>query len=60
VDGRDGRRHVYDHSDGPFVSRTVAYVFPHRGRQLGLEFRTDADVLDAVQAEMLASLRFEK
>ncbi len=58
IAGRDGHRYVYNHHDGPFYSHTIAYVFSHRGRQLGIEFRTDADVLDAVQAEMLASLTF--
>ncbi len=54
--GRQGERYVYTHSDGPFYSRTVAYVVPHRGKMLGLEFRAEGD-LDRVQQRMLASFR---
>ena len=56
--GLDGQRYVYTHCDGPFCSRTVSYVVEHRGRYLGLEFRTP-DELDAVQQRIYESFRFE-
>lgn len=54
--GRPGERYVYTHADGPFYSRTVAYVVPYRGKMLGLEFRGQGD-LDRVQQRMLDSFR---
>lgn len=54
--GRTGKRYVYRHGDGPVYSITEAYVVPHRGKELGLEFRTRGDA--AVRERMLASFRF--
>lgn len=54
--GQPAERFVYAHRDGPFFSRTIAYVVPFRGKQLGLELRAQGD-LDRVQQRMLASFR---
>lgn len=54
--GRSGQRYVYRHHDGPIYSVTEAYVVPHRGKQLGLEFRSQHD--HAVRERMLTSFRF--
>lgn len=54
--GRAGQRYVYPHGDGPVYSVTEAYVVPHRGKELGLEFRTRGDA--AIREHMLASFRF--
>ena len=54
--GRPCRRIIYDHHDGPFASRTIAYVLPVGDRFLGLEFRSTGP-LDPVQRRMLASFR---
>ena len=57
--GRDGKRYVYHHYDGPFSMRTVSYVVEHDGKYLGLEFRTALDQPDAVQRHILDSFRFD-
>ena len=54
--GRSGLRYVYRHHDGPVYSVTEAYVVTHRGKQLGLEFRSQND--GAVRERMLTSFRF--
>ncbi len=54
--GRSGLRYVYRHHDGPMYSVTEAYVVTHRGKQLGLEFRSQND--GAVRERMLTSFRF--
>ena len=54
--GRAGNRYLYRHHDGPVYSVTEAYVVPHRGKQLGLEFRSQND--GVVRERMLASFRF--
>lgn len=54
LDGRPGKKYVYDHRDGPFRARTIAYVIPYRDKYLGLEFQTDRE-LYAVQLHILAS-----
>ncbi|TDI34511.1 MAG: hypothetical protein E2P03_03130 [Acidobacteria bacterium] len=56
LDGRAGERFTYVHWDGPFATRTIAYVVPVGDRFLGLEFRTATD-LDPVQEKILASFR---
>lgn len=55
--GRKGVKYIYDHYDGPFSSRTIAYVIAYRGKYLGLEFRTDRD-LDEVYEHILSSFEF--
>lgn len=55
--GRKGNKFIYEHWDGPFVSRTVSYVVEHRGKFLALEFRTP-DELYEIQRRMLASFTF--
>ena len=57
IGGRNGHRYAYDHTDGPFCSRRIAYVLPHRGKELAIEFPC-ADDLDRVQRRVLWSLRF--
>ena len=56
LDGRSGQRIIYEHWDGPFATRTIAYVVPLGDRFLGLEFRTSTG-LDPVQERILASFR---
>ncbi len=55
---REGLKYIYDHYDGPFYMRTVSYVVEHGGKFLGLEFRTDREVLDEVQRRILHSFQF--
>lgn len=52
--GHAGKKYIYDHNDGPFSARTVAYVVPFRDKFLGLEFRTPGE-LNAVQERILES-----
>ena len=54
--GRSGHKYIYDHYDGPFRARTIAYVISHQDRWLGLEFRSDGD-LDPVQQKILESFK---
>lgn len=58
VGGREGHRYAYDHWDGPSYVHTVVYVVPHRGKSLGVEFRTEADTADGVQRRVLGSISF--
>lgn len=55
--GRPAQVYAYEHREGPFCSRTVAFVVEHRGKFLGLEFRTPA-ALTRIQAHMRKSFRF--
>ena len=57
--GRRGKRYDYNHSDGPFYMRTVSYVVAHRGKFLGVEFRTNLDRPDAIQQRVLDSIRLD-
>ena len=59
IAGRPGARYDYMHWDGPLRSRTVSYVVPYRGRELGLEFRTDARPLPPVYRRVVESLELE-
>lgn len=52
--GHAGKKYIYDHNDGPFSVRTVAYVIPFRDKFLALEFRTPGE-LNAVQERILES-----
>ena len=54
--GRAGEHFRYRHYDGPIYSVTDAYVVPHMGKDLALEFRTTQD--GPVKRRMLASFRF--
>jgi hypothetical protein len=54
--GIAGHKYAYEHWDGPFSTRTVAYVIPWNDRWLGLEFRTPGE-LSPVQERMLDSFR---
>ena len=54
--GRAGQRYDYRHHDGPVYSITSAYVVPHRGKELALEFRTQHD--EEIRGRMVASVRF--
>jgi hypothetical protein len=56
--GRDGKRYVYRHYDGPSYMRTVSYVVEHRDRWLGLEFRTELEEADPLQQRILESFRY--
>ena len=42
--GKTGKLYYYDHCDGPFCSRMTSYVIDHRGKQLGLEFRSEGEL----------------
>jgi hypothetical protein len=56
--GRPGKKYEYDHGDGPFYSRTIAYVVDYRDRYLGLEFRTNNELND-VEKQILQSFKFD-
>jgi len=55
--GREGNKFVYSHHDGPFSARTVSYVIEHRGKFIGVEFRT-ANELNEIQQRVLTSFKF--
>jgi hypothetical protein len=57
--GIEGQRYTYDHHDGPFYIRTIAYVVPYRDRYLGLEFRTDHTTLTPTQQQIVASFHLK-
>jgi len=57
--GRAGKRYEYNHYDGPFGSPVLAFVIPHKGKYLALEFRTTNKDLDEVQRRMLDSVRVD-
>lgn len=59
VAGRAARRYVYDHSDFMTYTPTIAYVLPHAGKQLGIEFRIDGATLNATAQHMLESFRLQ-
>ena len=54
--GRNGQHFQYRHYDGPIYSVTDAYVVPHMGKDLALEFRTTRP--SEVKRRMLASFHF--
>jgi len=54
--GRPATRFDYEHGDGPFVSRTLSWVIPYRGKLLALELRCTGEP-DAAQRRMLESFR---
>lgn len=56
--GVRGKRYVHDHQDGPFLTRTIAYVIDRGDGAFAVEFRTNRD-LDPVQEYILASVRLE-
>lgn len=51
-----GRFYRYKHWDGPSFVPTLAYVVRHRGKELGIEFRTRQDDLDDVHQHVLETL----
>ncbi len=51
-----GAVYRYLHYDGPFYVPTLAFVVPHRGRDLGVELRTRNQDLDEVQRAVVDSL----
>jgi hypothetical protein len=55
--GHAGNKFIYTHHDGPFGARTVSYVVEHKGKFLGLEFRTPND-LNEIQQRVWASFKF--
>ena len=59
VGGREGMVYDYEHRDFERKSRTIAYVVPHRGRLLGVEFRTDDAELPGVYRTVVESVRFD-
>ncbi|MEZ4861973.1 MAG: hypothetical protein R3C14_11715 [Caldilineaceae bacterium] len=59
IGGVAGQQYIYDHYDGPFYTHTIAYVIPFQDRWLGLEFRTTASTLSAVQQQMLDSFQLK-
>ena len=46
LNNRAGKKYIYEHQEGPFSTRTVAYVVAYRGKFLGLEFRTPGELND--------------
>ncbi len=57
--GRKGFRYVYNHQDFFSYVHTIACVLEYRGKLLGIEFRTDENMLDEVQQRILDSLRLD-
>jgi len=51
-----GQFYRYRHYDGPTYVPTLAYVVRHRGKDLGVEFRTRRSDLDPVHEHVLATL----
>ena len=52
--GRKGQKYIYDHWEGPFHTRTIAYVIAYRGKFLGLEFRTPGELTE-IQKQIVES-----
>jgi hypothetical protein len=57
VDGRKAQFYSYNHKDFFSYTHTLAYVLPYAGKQLGIEFRTDGEALNAMQQQILDSVR---
>lgn len=57
IDGRPAAAYSYDHEDFFTYTHTLAYVLPYQGKQLGIEFRTEGENLDATQQRILSSFR---
>lgn len=55
--GRVGLLYEYNHWDGPLGSEMRSYVVPHKGEELGLEFRSEGE-LHAVNQRILDSFAF--
>ncbi len=47
--GHAGKKYIYEHDDGPFSTRTVAYVVAYRDKYLGLEFRAPGELNEVQQ-----------
>ena len=56
INGETWNHYLYNHCDGPYCMRTLAYVSMHREKEIGVEFRTNKK-LDQVQQEILESFR---
>ena len=56
--GVKGYRYVYNHYDLLASVHTISCVIEYKGKLLGLEFRTDENILDDVQKTILNSLEF--
>lgn len=53
------RFYRYRHYDGPAYVPTLAFVVPHRGVELGVEFRTRSEEPGPVEHRILGSLRLD-
>ena len=60
VAGQTADVYAYDHQDLFTYTHTLAYVLPHGEQQLGIEFRTEGDTLDATEGRILASFRLTR
>lgn len=58
VAGQTAEVYAYDHQDLFTYTHTLAYVLPHGDKQLGIEFRTASDTLDATEQRILNSFQF--
>ena len=58
--GQTAQRYVYDHGDFVTYTPTIAYVVPHAGKQLGVEFRIDGVALNATAQHMLDSFQLDR
>ena len=56
INGENYAHYDYNHCDGPFCMRTLAYVRLHNENKIVVEFRTNNN-LDKVQEEILRSFR---
>lgn len=53
--GKKGLKYIYDHCDGPFCMRTISYVVAHKGRYIGLAFRTADQDLPEIYGRIVDS-----
>ena len=58
--GKDGKKFIYSHCDGPFCMHTVSYVVPHHGKYIGVEFRMEANEPSQLQQRILDSFAFDE
>lgn len=58
VGGQTAAVYAYDHQDLFTYTHTLAYVLPRGDKQLGIEFRTESDRLDATEQHILNSFQF--
>ena len=58
--GKNGRKYIYKHFDGPFYMQTLSYVVEDDGKYVALEFRTLNTELDSIQEHIVESFTFTR